>query len=102
VAAAALEAAAQWLAPDPVGPHVALPLFLAVFAWEQRSIFWRWSVPVLTAYAAFVPVFLGGVFRPVHALPALLAWLIERLFPYDLASRDAETPAGPVGLGLKL
>jgi 1-acyl-sn-glycerol-3-phosphate acyltransferase len=102
VAAAALEAAAQWLAPDPLGPHLALPLFLAVYAWERRSVFWRWSVPVLTALAVLVPLFLGGVPRPLHALPALLAWLLERIFPYDLAARDAEAPAEPEGLGLKL
>jgi hypothetical protein len=40
--------------------------------------------------------------RPLHALPALLAWLIERLFPYDLAARDSETPATPGGLSLRL
>jgi 1-acyl-sn-glycerol-3-phosphate acyltransferase len=101
VGVAALEAAAQWLAPDPLGPHLALPLFLAVYAWERRSVFWRWSSPVLAAYAVAVPVLLGGSLVPLHALPALLAWLIERLFPYDLASRDAETPASPEGLGLR-
>lgn len=103
VAAAALEALAQWRAPHALGPHVALPLFLAVYAWERRSVFWRWSVPVLLAYAVAVPVYLGaGLLPPLHVLPALLAWLIERVFPYDLPSRDSEEPAAPVGLGLRL
>jgi 1-acyl-sn-glycerol-3-phosphate acyltransferase len=97
-----LEAGAQWLAPDALGPHVALPLFLAVYAWERRSLFWPWAVPVVLAYAALVPLLLGGVPGPVHALAGLLAWLIERLFPYDLAARDREAPTAPVGLGLRL
>jgi 1-acyl-sn-glycerol-3-phosphate acyltransferase len=103
VIAAALEAAALWRAPDALGPHVALPLFLAVYAWERRSVFWRWSAPVLLAYAVAVPFFLAGRLPgPVHALPALLAWLIERVFPYDLPSRDGEAPAAPAGLGLRM
>ena len=97
-----LEILAQWRFPDPVGPHLALPLFLAVYAWERRSIFWTSAAPVLIAYAAAVPLFLGGAPRPLHALPALLAWLIERLFPYDLAARDNETAATEGGLGLRL
>ena len=103
VTVAALETAAQMIAPDPFGPHVALPLFLAIFAWERRSVFWRWAAPVLAGYALAVPLLLAhGAFNPVHALPALLAWLAERVFPYDLGSRNAEATAAPVGLGLRL
>jgi 1-acyl-sn-glycerol-3-phosphate acyltransferase len=98
----ALEILALWRFPDPLGPHVALPLFLAVYAWERRSIFWTSAAPVLLAYAAAVPLFLGGRPRPLQALPALLAWLIERLFPYDLAARENETAATEGGLGLRL
>jgi 1-acyl-sn-glycerol-3-phosphate acyltransferase len=102
VLAAALEAAAQWAAPDPLGPHLALPAFLAIFAWERRSVFWRWSAPLLAVYALAVPAFLGGpVLRPLHALPALLAWIGERVFSYDRAPLDMEAPA-PGGLGLRL
>jgi hypothetical protein len=103
VLAAALEMAAQMASPDPAGPHLALPLFLAVFAWERRSVFWRWAAPVLLAYAVAVPLLLGAVsFNPFHAIPALLAWLAERVFPYDLGSRSAESPAAPSGLNLRL
>jgi 1-acyl-sn-glycerol-3-phosphate acyltransferase len=102
VLAVALGILAQCWFPDPLGPHVALPLFLAVYAWERRSLFWTWSAPVLLAYAAAVPLFLGGAPRPLHALPALLAWLLERVFPYDLAARDDEAPAPDGGLGLGL
>src|SRR5262249_11407703 len=35
---AVLEAAAQRLAPDPLGPQLALPLFIAIYAWERRSV----------------------------------------------------------------
>ncbi len=28
-------------APRPSGPHLALPLFAAAFAWEERTVFWR-------------------------------------------------------------
>jgi ABC-type uncharacterized transport system permease subunit len=73
-----------------------------VYAWERRSIFWASSATVLAAYAMAVPLFLGGTLRPLLALPALLAWLIERVFPYDLAARDNETPATEGGLGLRL
>ena len=103
VTVAVLEVAAQWLAPDPLGPQLALPLFVAIYGWERRSVFWRWAVPVLGAYAFFVPYVLGGgAPGPLHALPALLAWLGERLFPYDLSSPEAEEPAESSGLSLKL
>ncbi len=36
-------------------PHVALPLFAAAFAWEERSVFWRYAAPLLLAYALAVP-----------------------------------------------
>ena len=103
VIAAALEAAAQWIAPYALGAHLALPLFLAIYAWERRSVFWRWSAPVLAAYAFLVPYVLGGgPPGPQHALPALLAWLTERVFPYDLSSHDAEDPVESTGLSLRL
>jgi 1-acyl-sn-glycerol-3-phosphate acyltransferase len=103
VTAAALEAGAQWLAPDPVGVHLALPAFLAIYAWERRSVFWRWSAPLLAAYALLAPIYLGGlVLRPLHVLPALLAWVGERIFSYDRPSPDTEAPETPAGLGLRL
>jgi 1-acyl-sn-glycerol-3-phosphate acyltransferase len=103
VTTVALEVAAQWLAPDALGPQLALPLFVAIYAWERRSVFWRWAAPVMAAYAFFVPYLLGGgAPGPLHTLPALLAWLSERLFPYDLSSPEAEEPAERSGLSLKL
>lgn len=103
VTAIVLEVAAQVLAPDPLGPHLALALFIAVYAWERRSVFWRWAVPFMAAYACFVPYLLrGGPPGPLHALPALLAWLSERLFPYDLSSPEEEEPAEASGMSLKL
>jgi 1-acyl-sn-glycerol-3-phosphate acyltransferase len=77
-----LELAALHVAPDPRGPHVALPLFLAAYAWEARTVFWRYTAPVLATYAVLVPVFLAGPPGPLawHALAALLAWIATRLW----------------------
>jgi hypothetical protein len=38
---------AQFYAPSPLGLHVALPLFCAAYAWDTRSVFWRYSAPIL-------------------------------------------------------
>jgi 1-acyl-sn-glycerol-3-phosphate acyltransferase len=76
-----LELAAQHLAPDGRGPHVALPLFLAAYAWEARTVFWRYAAPVLAAYLVLVPWLFGGPPAPLawHALAALLAWIGTRV-----------------------
>jgi 1-acyl-sn-glycerol-3-phosphate acyltransferase len=83
VLATLLELAAQHFAPTPLGPHLALPLFCAAYAWETHSVFWRYSAPVLTAYAILVPVVWlgGGVELLPHALAALVAWGVGRLLP---------------------
>lgn len=100
VAAALLELAAQHLAPGAPGAHTALPLYAAAFAWEQHSVFWRYSAPLLAAYAVLVPLWLGGGGGLLpHATAALLAWLVSRLFPYRPTAPEPE-PA-PVGLGLR-
>jgi len=101
VVASALELAALHVAPLGVGPHVALPLFAAAYAWDGRTVFWRYSVPVLAAYALGVAWLLradAGVV--VHALAGLLAWLAVRLVPLRPASAPTEEP--PPGLGLRL
>jgi 1-acyl-sn-glycerol-3-phosphate acyltransferase len=103
VIAACLELAALYVAPTGVGPHVALPLFAAAFAWERKTVFWRYAAPVLAAYAVGSP-FLFRV-RPMplapHAMAGLLGWLLVRLWPYRLRERVAEEPAA-IGLGLRL
>lgn len=105
VAAALLEIGALHLAPTPLGPHLALPLFAAAFAWEERTVFWRWTAPILAAYAALVPLWLGGGVELVpHAMASLLAWALARFLPGgaprpESADDDAdETPSSTLGL----
>jgi 1-acyl-sn-glycerol-3-phosphate acyltransferase len=78
-----LEVVAFQLAPDPRGPHVAIPLFLAAYAWEGRTVFWRYAVPVLVGYALVVPWLLGGGPVPLlwHGLAAMTAWVAARVLP---------------------
>jgi 1-acyl-sn-glycerol-3-phosphate acyltransferase len=103
VLAAALELGALHFAPLGAGPHVALPLFAAAYAWDGRTVFWRYAVPVLTAYALGVSMLLraDAPAAIVHALAGLFAWLVARLFPYRPASPVPEEPK-PSGLGLRL
>jgi 1-acyl-sn-glycerol-3-phosphate acyltransferase len=107
VLASLLALGALYLQPTPLGPHVALPLFCAAYAWEERSVFWRYSVPVLTAYAILVPAWLGGGLELLpHALAGLLAWGLGRLMPPHAstgASTDADDEPGPAAstLGLR-
>jgi 1-acyl-sn-glycerol-3-phosphate acyltransferase len=94
VAAALLELGAQQLAPNPLGPHLALPLFAAAYAWEERSVFWRYAAPLLLAYALVVPSWLaGGALAAAagllpHAVAGLLAWVVVRFLPSGAASRE--------------
>jgi 1-acyl-sn-glycerol-3-phosphate acyltransferase len=102
VLAAALESAALYIAPLGAGPHIALPLFAAAYAWDGSTVFWRYTVPALAGYALGVAVLLradaGAV---VHALAGLLAWLLLRLFPLrPVSAPPEELPAS--GLGLRL
>jgi len=102
VLAAALELAALHVAPLGVGPHIALPLFAAAYAWDGRTVFWRYAVPVLAGYALGLAVLLradaGAI---VHALAGLMTWLLVRLFPLRPPSLTADAPP-PAGLGLRL
>ena len=102
VLAAALELGALYVAPTGVGPHIALPLFAAAYAWDGRTVFWRYTVPVLAGYAIGVAFLLrADVAAVVHALAGLLAWLALRLFPLRPPPPPAEeVPAS--GLGLRL
>jgi 1-acyl-sn-glycerol-3-phosphate acyltransferase len=96
VVAGMLELAAQKLAPCAPGAHAALALYAAAFAWEQHSVFWRYSAPFLAGYGVLVPLWLGaGPALLPHATAGLLAWLVSRLFPYRPPVADPEpTPAG--------
>ena len=82
VLATLLELGAQHVTATPLGPHVALPLFCAAYAWEERSVFWRYTAPILLAYAILVPAWLGGGAELLpHALAGLVAWGVDRLLP---------------------
>jgi 1-acyl-sn-glycerol-3-phosphate acyltransferase len=103
VFAMSLELGAQFLAPSGLGPHVALPLFAAAYAWEKRTVFWRYSVPLLLAYGVIAVREMGGggAFLLPHASAALLAWLATRLFPLGPQAEPVDAEAPP-GLGLNL
>jgi 1-acyl-sn-glycerol-3-phosphate acyltransferase len=91
--------AAQLLAPSALGPHVSLPLYAAAFAWERRTVFWRYAAPLLAVYGMLVPLWLGAGFEMLpHATVAPLAWLATRLFQDRTAPPEVE----PTVLGLKL
>ncbi|HUL78502.1 MAG TPA: hypothetical protein VL691_14655 [Vicinamibacteria bacterium] len=105
VAAALVELGALYLAPTPLGPHLALPLFCAAFTWEERAVLWRFAAPALAAYAAFVPLWLGGGLELLpHAIAGLLAWGLVRFLaregreasPAD--EETAEAPSSTLGL----
>ena len=90
---------AQLLAPSPYGPHVGLPLYAAAFAWERRTVFWRYAAPLQAVYGMLVPLWLGAGYEMIpHATVAPLAWLTTRLFPYRTPAPEVEQTV----LGLKL
>jgi hypothetical protein len=101
VLAAGLELLALQLMPTALGPHLALPVFAAAYAWERHTVFWRYSVPLLLAYPVALAGLLGaGPELLPHVLAGLVAWLASRLIPYD---RPAPAdPEAPLGLGLRL
>ncbi len=103
--AALLELGAQYLAPTAIGPHLALPLFCAAFAWEERTVFWSYAAPILGAYALAVPLWLGGGIELLpHAIAGLVAWGFVRYLPRGSASGPAadegpeEAPSSTLGL----
>ena len=103
VAAACLDLAALAVAPSAVGPHVALLLFAAAYAWERRAVFWRYATPVLLAYVVvFVRGAGAGLELLPHVLAGLLASLLVRLAPYRAPAPPPESPEsrGDTGLGL--
>jgi 1-acyl-sn-glycerol-3-phosphate acyltransferase len=97
-----LEGAAQWLWPLAVGPHAALPLYAAAFALGARTVFWRYSAPVLLLYAIGVPLMLGwSVGLALHLLAGLVAAVAALAFPFPVRARAASSdptlaPTGPI------
>jgi 1-acyl-sn-glycerol-3-phosphate acyltransferase len=102
VLALALEAAALFVAPNGLGPHVALPLYAASFAWQRRTVYSAYAASVLLLWALLVPHLLGGLDLSLvpHAMAGLLAWLVTSLAPYRADSRAAAEPQRESGLGL--
>lgn len=100
VFASALELLAQYGAPSGLGPHVALALFAAAYAWEERSVYWRYTSPALLAYALILHRSLGGGSELLpHAVAGLVACLAVRLFPMRTRPLAAEeSPASGLGL----
>jgi hypothetical protein len=101
VLAMAAELAALHLAPSPAGAHLALPAFLAAYAWERRTVFFGYTVPILAAYGVLAGLMIDA--SPallVHALAGMLAWGLMALVPRR-RSAVSETPP-ETGLGLRL
>jgi 1-acyl-sn-glycerol-3-phosphate acyltransferase len=99
-----LELGALHLWPTGVGPHIALPIYAAAFAWERRTVFWRWSVLALLAYAIVVArMLLGGVDLLPHLVVGLLGWLVVRFLPggQSRVAEEPEPPASTLGLDLR-
>ncbi len=99
--AACLEVAALYVSPAPIGPHVAIPIFAAAFAWERTSVFWRYAAPILAGYALLMARFAGAGWELVpHVLAGLVAWLVVRLAPTPGTPRTSSAPETGLGLGL--
>lgn len=79
VSAVTFGVAAQVFYPSGVGAHVALPAYMAAFAYQRRTVFWPWSVGILAAYAAGTWVWLYGGWQPwPHLVAGLLGWATAR------------------------
>ncbi len=102
VLCACLEVLALLISPIDAGPHVALPLFAAAFAWQRRSVYSVYATPVLLAYAIVVPHLLGAGFLAAvpHAVAALVAWFVTSAVPWRTPSSRREEPPPLLGLGL--
>ncbi len=102
VLACCLELGALYLWPTGLGPHVALPLYAAAYAWERRTVFWRYATPVLLIYAGWLAQYLGGGIDLLpHAVAGLLAWLLLKLVASRGRAAPAEPPAPTLSLGLR-
>jgi 1-acyl-sn-glycerol-3-phosphate acyltransferase len=97
-----LELLALHLAPTGVGPHVALPVYAAAYAWESRTVFWRYTAPVLAVYAGAVVPLLAAPPRLVlpHIMTGLLGWMLVRFAPRKSGARSPERRPATISLGL--
>lgn len=85
------------LAPLPAGLHVAMSVYAAAYAWDRRTIFWRYTVPAMLLYAAATTLLLGGgASLALHAAAGLAGWLGTRSIPYHRPS-GAPPPGAVVG-----
>jgi 1-acyl-sn-glycerol-3-phosphate acyltransferase len=97
VVAALLCLGAMYIAPTGLGPHLTLPLYAAAYAWERRTVFWRYSAPILAAYALLVPLWLGGSTELLPwAIAALVAGLLGRFLSSGPSPGEAGDSAAPV------
>jgi 1-acyl-sn-glycerol-3-phosphate acyltransferase len=103
VLAAVLEVGALFLSPIDAGPHIALPLFAAAFAWQKRSVYSEYAAPVLVAYAVLAARALGAefVYAVPHAVAALLAWAISSAVQGRATPPPEDAVPPYVGLGLE-
>ena len=102
VAACLLEMGALRLFPVAFGPHIALPLFAAAYAWERRTVYWRYAAPLLISYVVATAWFFGkGTYVLPHVIAGLLAWLVVRFLPAGRPlAADVPAKATVIGLGL--
>jgi len=100
--ALAFELGALWFAPTGLGPHVALPMYAAAFAWQKRTVYSSYAAPVLVAWALLVPEMLGGLslFLVPHAIAGLLAFFGTSLVAYRSEAPRREETERISGLGL--
>jgi hypothetical protein len=99
VLAALLSLGAQYLVPTALGPHLTLPLYAAAYAWERRTVFWRYTAPILGAYALAVPLWLGGDAELLpHAVAGLVAWLLVRFFSHEPSHEEASESVSEAGV----
>jgi hypothetical protein len=95
VLAASLEVGALVLAPTGLGPHVALPLFAAGFAFFNRTVLWAYASPLLALYALGATRFVGGREELlIHVAVGLVALLLVRVKPYHRRSSVARPESG--------
>jgi 1-acyl-sn-glycerol-3-phosphate acyltransferase len=103
-AAFLFELGALHFAPTGLGPHVALPFYAAAYAAWEKTVLWRFAVPLLGLYALGASWYMGGRSELLpHGVAALAAWALTTLFPYrghDARARvvsPLDAPSVPVG-----